>query len=669
MKHVPQRTTVATARLAGLLLAATLIGSSSAATWAESFEGRFSKNYFVEPQDKGGAWSNVRINSAQGYSGSAGEISLVKTPARKGTGAMKCVRMEKGRRMEFELVNRDENDSPRMNQHCWAAISILVPEGSMAHSGMVIQWHGGVPNAAQGKEYAQGPEACLRLDNGQFIYRTNFKQSKQSEPGTRVTTLVEKAKPGEWYDFVFHHYFSLKDDGLTEIWVQGRKVHAEKGCNAFYYRGKFAFKFGSYGSGTGGTLYFDEAKVVTGAGSYEQVAPGGGKPLASSADSSTPVPEKQTARTPSEQPAFYWEARLRPHMHELPDWYSTAEAVRIADNVLLYQCDSGGWPKTLAFKKRINLTASVSDAERPAIVAAKSRTDSTIDNGSTYTQMEYLARVFNATKQERFKEAFLKGIDYLLKAQYENGGWPQFYPFPKDKEYLARIASNHDAKDYFRSITFNDEAMVSVMRFLQGIASDNPAYAFVDAGRRTRCAKAVTKGVECILKCQVVVNGKRTGWCAQHDEKTLAPAAARVYEKISLSGHEAVGIVRFLMSLGAPSPEVVDAVQSAVAWFDSVKIKGVRVVDKVEPSLPGGRDRVLVADPRAQPLWARFYEIGTYRPILCGNDGVIKRSLAEVEPERRCGYMWYCMTPADLLARDYPAWQKKWAPGKNILTQ
>ena len=29
--------------------------------------------------------------------------------------------------------------------------------------------------------------------------------------------------------------------------------------------------------------------------------------------------------------------------------------------------------------------------------------------------------------------------------------------------------------------------------------------------------------------------------------------------------------------------------------------------------------------------------------------------------------MWYCMTPADLLNKDYPIWQKKWAPEKNVL--
>jgi PelA/Pel-15E family pectate lyase len=83
--------------------------------------------------------------------------------------------------------------------------------------------------------------------------------------------------------------------------------------------------------------------------------------------------------------------------------------------------------------------------------------------------------------------------------------------------------------------------------------------------------------------------------------------AARIYEKASISGSEAVGIVRFLMSLDAPSPEVVDAIQSAVAWFDAAKINGQRLVEKPDASLPRGFDRILVADPNAEPLWARFY--------------------------------------------------------------
>src|SRR4030095_4955126 len=155
--------------------------------------------------------------------------------------------------------------------------------------------------------------------------------------------------------------------------------------------------------------------------------------------------------------------------------------------------------------------------------------------------------------------------------------------------------------------------------------------------------------------------------CAQHDEVTLLPAPARSYEKISLSGSESVGLTRFLMGIDRPEPPVIEAVQSAVAWFARVKLMGIRLVNKPEASLPKGYDLVVVPDAQAEPLWARFYEIGTNRPIFCGRDGVIKSSLAEIEYERRTGYNWYTTAPAELLARDYPNWQKTWAPGKKLL--
>jgi PelA/Pel-15E family pectate lyase len=251
--------------------------------------------------------------------------------------------------------------------------------------------------------------------------------------------------------------------------------------------------------------------------------------------------------------------------------------------------------------------------------------------------LSFLARVYTAQKQERYRESFLKGVDYLLKAQYPSGGWPQFYP---------------NLSGYYKHITFNDDAMIGVMKLLRDVAAAKPVYAFVDEARRAAAARAVEKGIECILKAQVVVNGKRTVWCAQHDEVTLAPAGARKFEAISLSGGESVGIVRFLMSIKDPSPQVVEAVEAAVAWFEQTELKGIKWVEKND-------DRVVVKDPEGGSIWARFYEIGSNRPIFVGRDGVVKYSVADIEHERRTGYNWYVEEPVKLLTKDYPAWKKR----------
>jgi len=329
------------------------------------------------------------------------------------------------------------------------------------------------------------------------------------------------------------------------------------------------------------------------------------------------------------------------------NFYAGEEAIRIADNMLLYQRDTGGWPKG------IDTARVLSEKDKAAVRKYKNKEDSTLDNGATHTQIRYLAKVYDATKLERFRQGFLKGVDYLLEAQYDNGGWPQFYP-----------GKGHAG--YSKYITFNDNAMIGAMSVLRDIAEKKPGCTFVDEGRQKKAEKAVQKGIECILKCQIIVDGKRTAWCQQHDDKTFEPRPARVYEKVSICGNESVGVVRFLMSIANPTAEIIEAVQSAVAWFDSAKLMGIRQIKKADDS-ERGYDHVIIRDSTAPPIWARFYEIGSNRPIFCGRDGIIKDSLAEIEQERRTGYAWYGYWPAELLAKDYPAWQKKWALKKDVL--
>jgi PelA/Pel-15E family pectate lyase len=321
-------------------------------------------------------------------------------------------------------------------------------------------------------------------------------------------------------------------------------------------------------------------------------------------------------------------------------FYSTAEAVTLAKNVLYYQNPDGGWPKNV---------------EMTSTTAMRAR--STIDNEGTTLQIEYLSKVFGATGCAEFGDAAIAGVEYLLNGQYENGGWPQEFP---------------NSDDYHTHITFNDNAMVRVMELLRRIAQHAAPYTFFDDAFAMRADDAVQRGIDCMLACQIEADGERTGWCAQHDEVTLEPAQARTYELPSLSGSEAVGIVRFLMSIPTPSADVREAIEGAVAWFEAVKITGIRIEATVDASQPTGEDRVVVEDPSAPPIWARFYELRTNRPMFssrcevpeCDDDPyfMVRYSLAEIDNERRVGYAWYGTWPATLLSADYPAWRQRVGP-------
>ncbi len=326
-------------------------------------------------------------------------------------------------------------------------------------------------------------------------------------------------------------------------------------------------------------------------------------------------------------------------LRQSPEWHATSEARNAAEGLLRYQSPEGAWPKNTDLFRPID-----DDAARRIHRGGEANT---IDNGATTTPLRFLARVIDATddpkKKQPLQQAFNRGLDYLLEAQYANGGWPQFFPLRP--------------RGYYSHITFNDGAMIGVMELLRDIAGGEAPFAFVDDARRARAAEGVQRGIECILKLQVVGPEGPTGWCAQHDEKTLKPAWARAYEPPSLSGAESVGVVRFLMSVERPSPEVVAAVEGAVRWFQAVAIEGARLERFRRDD--GREDLRLVADEDAPRLWARFYELETNRPLFLDRDSVFRYDLAEVSYERRSGYSYVGDWPAKLIDRDYPTWKER----------
>jgi PelA/Pel-15E family pectate lyase len=313
-----------------------------------------------------------------------------------------------------------------------------------------------------------------------------------------------------------------------------------------------------------------------------------------------------------------------------------------ADNMLLFQRESGGWHKQL-HEKSFSYNTVFSATDKEAIAAEVKEGLSTIDNDATNKEINYLVNIYKTVKNPKYLIAAEKGIRYLLKAQYANGGFPQYYP---------------DHGMYRNEITYNDNAMIYTLTTLRDVASRRNGFEIVEQQLVAPCAAAVSKGVDCILKTQIKVNGRLTAWCQQYDEKTLEPAKARAYELPSISGAESVGIIEFLISQPTQTPETRRAITAAIEWLDTVKISGYKFDTKVpDVHAPEGKDRRLVPDGNST-VWARFYEIGTNRPFFCDRDGVKKYDLRELSYERRDNYGWYGTWPMKLLETDYPMWLK-----------
>lgn len=317
----------------------------------------------------------------------------------------------------------------------------------------------------------------------------------------------------------------------------------------------------------------------------------------------------------------------------------SAEGKRIGDQLLMFQRVTGGWPKN------VDICSVFTSAQLDSIRSEQTRTDdSTTDNNATTRQMIYLARLYKATGDTKYRDSFRRGLEYLLAGQYKSGGWPQFWPEPQG---------------YQIHVTYNDNAMVNtltVIRDLMNAADPYDTPGLMPEGMKERLEDSFRRGIECILATQIVTDGRPTVWCQQHDRETYAPAPARSYELPSYCSAESAGIVALLMELPEPDSRVRRAIHSAMRWFDDHKITGYRLT---HTDASGNHNATLVKDPDASPLWARFYDLESATPFVCDRDGKPKRSLEEIGHERRNGYSWYNQNPADLYGR-YAAWCRKW---------
>jgi PelA/Pel-15E family pectate lyase len=321
--------------------------------------------------------------------------------------------------------------------------------------------------------------------------------------------------------------------------------------------------------------------------------------------------------------------------------YVPSQVDEIVANILLFQRENGGWPKNY------DMLAVLTEEQKATIRATRDRTDTSFDNHNIHTQVDYLARAYALAGKDNWRDACVRGLDFMLAAQLPNGGFPQIYP---------------DPTGYAAHITFNDGVMIGILNVLKDISDGQARWTWLDTERREQACRAVERGIVCILNCQIRVGDHRMGWCQQHDAQTYRATSARTFELASGCPQDTTEIVRFLMRTEAPSDEILVAVDAAIQWLQRVKLTGIRVQRISAPvvDFPFHRadfDVVVVGDAGAPPIWARHYEIGTDRPVFAGRDAVKRYSLAEIERERRTGTPWYGNWPQPLLDRDYPRWR------------
>jgi PelA/Pel-15E family pectate lyase len=327
-----------------------------------------------------------------------------------------------------------------------------------------------------------------------------------------------------------------------------------------------------------------------------------------------------------------------PHKHKQfgfdpkPDmaYLQSKAAAHVAQVILSFQTPSGGWSKRTDMAEQPRQPGQMFGVEKNYIP--------TFDNGATTTQLRWLAAFYPyAAKdlQPQVQAAIEHGIEFIIQAQYPNGGFAQTYPLR---------GGYHDA------ITLNDQVMEELLTLLRDVSAD-PQFAMLPTALRQQAKQHFALGIQMLLKAQVRLNGKLTIWAAQHHPLTLEPAPARAYELASLVSSESAGITLLLMEIPHPSAEVVSAIEAAVAWFERTQIRDTKM-QRDETGIH------LIPEPGAKPLWARFYDLERQQPLFVDRDGSIKGSATELSIERQNGYGWYQNNGAAVL-KAYSKWRKK----------
>jgi len=336
-------------------------------------------------------------------------------------------------------------------------------------------------------------------------------------------------------------------------------------------------------------------------------------------------------------------------------WYGSDEALKVADVIVSFQIPNGGWSKNLDMRQPTRVPGENYTADNLSKYPDADDFDAprdphwnyvgTLDNDATNTELKFLRLVIAALPAEKsaaYRASYLRGIEYLLAAQYPNGGWPQVWTLE---------GGYHDA------ITFNDDAVTESLEVLEPVAEGKVS--FVPKDTRKLAQHAFARGVQCILATQIVLDKKKTVWGQQHDALTLQPVAGRNFEMPAMSSGESASVLLFLMQLPKPSRAVIAAVDAGAAWFKETAVYGYEWGYAWGGTRAEGRH--LTKAPNAGPIWARYYSITTEMPVFGDRDKTIHDDVSELSLERQNGYAWYNSDGAEMLTK-YAVWARKVHP-------
>jgi PelA/Pel-15E family pectate lyase len=215
-------------------------------------------------------------------------------------------------------------------------------------------------------------------------------------------------------------------------------------------------------------------------------------------------------------------------------------AVETAEALLYGQLKSGGWRNSIDFDPKGKLVDQYRNGK------GKGKNQSTLDDGSTQTALQFLIQLDRATdfKNAAVHDGARFGMDGLLSAQFANGAFPQIWTGPSAAHPL-RAASYPDydwrteyrIKEYWNLYTLNDQLAGDV---LETLVAAHEVY------KETRYLDAIRKLGDFLILAQMP--DPQPAWSQQYSYD-MHPCWARKFEPPAITGSESQDVIEALMEI------------------------------------------------------------------------------------------------------------------------
>ena len=254
------------------------------------------------------------------------------------------------------------------------------------------------------------------------------------------------------------------------------------------------------------------------------------------------------------------------------------------------QLESGGWDHRIEFDPEASKKWYYRrDIESGDLQKGRRRNSSSLDDDVSQSSLRLLMRTDKVLsfKNKEIHHAAMYCLESILKVQYPNGAWPQWFTEPPDPklfpvkkaQYPAGWSRVFPGESYSDFYTFNDNSMADVVTTMieaYGIYGDEK---YINAAKK--CG-------DFIIMAQMPE--PQPAWAQQYNIN-MEPSWARKFEPPSVSGYESFGAMNTLLELylNTGDKKYLEPIPKALKWAKS-------------SLLPDGR-------------LARFYELHTNKPL------------------------------------------------------